>query len=76
MTRKQIKKNAAKILAWERIHDDPQAPEQDKRDAENSILQLTNMLAAMPNGIALLAEIDEAIQRLMANEEKLQNKEK
>ena len=74
MTRKQIKKNAEKILAWEKVHSDPLAPEQDKRSAENNILQLTNMLMAMPNGIALLAEIDDIIQQQITNE-KIQIKE-
>ena len=75
MTRKQIKKNAEKILAWEKVHQDPTTPERDKREAENNILQLTNMLMAMPNGIAILAEIDDVIQHQLANEKKMQDKE-
>lgn len=75
MTRKQIKKNAMKILAWETTRSDPNTTEKDKRDAENNILQLTNMLMSLPDGFAVMAEIDEVIQRQLANEKKMKNEE-
>lgn len=76
MTRKQIKKHAAQILAWEKIRQDSNATDKQKYDAEQKIMQITNMISALPHGegFAILVEIDDIIQHQLENE-KLQNKE-
>lgn len=76
MTRKQIKKHAAQILAWEKIRQDPNATDKQKYDAEQKIIQVTNMISALPHeeGFAILVEIDDIIQHQLENE-KSQNKE-
>ena len=68
MTRKQIKKNAAKILAWELVRQDPTTPERNKREAEENIMQLTNMLMALPDGVNIMLEIDDIIQQQINND--------
>ena len=76
MTRKQIKKHAAQILAWEKIRQDPNSSDKQKREAEQKIMQITNMISALPHeeGLTILVEIDDIIQHQIA-QEKLQNKE-
>ena len=76
MTRKQIKKYATQILAWEKIRQDPNSSDKQKRDAEQKIMQITNMISARPHGegFAILVEIDDIIQHQIENE-KLQSKE-
>ena len=76
MTRKQIKKHAAQILAWEKIRQNPNATDKQKYDAEQKIIQITNMISALPHeeGFTILAEIDDIIQHQLENE-KSQNKE-
>ena len=76
MTRKQIKKHAAQILAWEKIRQDPSSSDKQKRDAEQKIMQITNMISTLPHeeGLTILVEIDDIIQHQIA-QEKLQNKE-
>lgn len=76
MTRKQIKKHAAQILAWEKIRQDPNATDKQKYDAEQKIMQITNMISALPHGegFTILVEIDDIIQHQLENE-KSQNKE-
>lgn len=76
MTRKQIKKHAAQILAWEKIRQDPSSSDKQKYDAEQKIMQITNMISALPHGegFAILVEIDDIIQHQI-EQEKSQNKE-
>ena len=72
MTRKQIKKHAASILAWEMIRQDPEASKKQKYDAEQNINQLTNMIMGLPHnqGLAILMEIDDIVQRQLSPENK------
>lgn len=58
MTRKQIKKLAEEIYQCELIHRDENSSKEDKINAENRILQLTNQVMALPDGINVLLEID------------------
>lgn len=76
MTRKQIKKHAAQILAWEKIRQDPSSSDKQKHDAEQKIMQITNMISTLPHGegFAILMEIDDIIQHQI-EQEKSQNKE-
>ena len=69
MTRKQIKKHAASILAWEKIRQDPEATKKQKHDAEQNINQLTNMIMQLPHeqGLTILMEIDDIIQHELSN---------
>lgn len=69
MTKKQIKKHAAQILAWEKIRQDPDASKKQKYEAEQNINQLTNMIMELPHGqgLTILMEIDDIIQRQVAS---------
>lgn len=75
MTRKQIKKYAAQILALEKIHQDKNSSDKQKYDAEQKIMQLTNMINSLPQGINILLEIDDIIQNQATKEKSLENKE-
>ena len=77
MTKKQIKKHATQIYAWEKIRNDPNSTERQKHDAESNIINLTNMISSLPHdeGFAILVEIDDIIQHLVAQEKSLQDKE-
>ena len=75
MTRKQIKKYAASILAWEKIRQDPEATKKQKYDAEQNINQLTNMIMSLPHnqGLTILMEIDDIIQHQLSQDNKENN---
>ena len=77
MTKKQIKKHAAQIYAWEKLRNDPNTSERQKHDAEQNIISLTNMISSLPHGegFNILVEIDDIIQHLVAQENSLQDKE-
>ena len=74
MTRKQIKKHAAQILAWEKIRSNPESTKQQKYDAEQNITQLTAMIMGLPHnqGLAILADIDDIIQHQLEQEKSLE----
>ena len=65
MTKKQMKKVAQEIAAYEKIHSDPSSTEEEKKNAENSILYLTNRIFTAPNGLELMTEIDDLIQKYL-----------
>ena len=75
MTRKQIKKYATQFLNLEKIHQDSNSSDKQKHDAEQKIIQLTNMISALPQGLDILLEIDDIIQNQVAKENSLENKE-
>ena len=65
MTKKQMKKVAQEIAAYEKIHSDPTSTEEEKKNAENNILYLTNRIFTAPNGLELMTEIDDLIQKYL-----------
>ena len=65
MTKKQMKKVAQEIAAYEKIHSDPSSTEEEKKNAENNILYLTNRIFTAPNGLELMTEIDDLIQKYL-----------
>lgn len=61
MTKKQIRKYANEIIKLEKIHSDTSNDKEMIADAERRILQLTNQISCLPNGLEVLMEIDEII---------------
>lgn len=58
MTRKQMKKIAEEIYQCELIHQDENASKEEIARAEDRILQLTNQVMELPDGVNALLEID------------------
>lgn len=58
MTRKQMKRFADEIYKCELIHQDENSSKEEKAHAEDRIMQLTNQIMALPDGINALLEID------------------
>lgn len=63
MTRNQMKKFAQEIYECEKIRSDKAVTKEDKLKAEKRIMQLTNLIMALPNGVNIMLEIDTIIQR-------------
>ena len=61
MTRKQMKKLAEEIYRCELTHQSETASKEDKVQAEDKIIQLTNQIMSLPDGINALLEIDAMI---------------
>ena len=70
MTKKQIKKLVNQLVEQELIHADPSSTKEQKSQAENRIIQLSGMLACLPNGLELMTEIDFMIQEKLADKNK------
>ena len=58
MTRKQMKRFADEIYKCELIRQDDNSSKEEKAHAEDRIMQLTNQIMALPDGINALLEID------------------
>lgn len=67
MTKKQIQKLADQIVEQELIHRNPSSTKEEKSQAENRIIQLSGMLACLPNGLELMTEIDYIVQQKLAD---------
>lgn len=63
MTRKQMKKYAQEMYKCELIHQSETSTKEEKSQAENRIIQLTNQILALKDGMNLFLEIDEIIQQ-------------
>lgn len=61
MTRKQMNKFAEEIYQCELTHQDENSSKEEKAHAEDRIIQLTNQIMALPDGINALLEIDATI---------------
>lgn len=61
MTRKQMKRFADEIYKCELIYQDENSSKEEKAHAEDRIMQLTNQIMALPDGINALLEIDALI---------------
>lgn len=68
MTRKQMKKLADKLFKLEKIHQNPSASKEAKLDAEKQIMQITNMITCLPDGLNVMLQIDELTQNLLNNQ--------
>lgn len=64
MTRKQMKKLAKELYQCEQIHQNESPSKEEKSRAENRIMQITNQIMALNDGINILLEIDVMVQDL------------
>ena len=64
MTRKQMKKLAKELYQCEQIHQNESSSKEEKSRAENRIMQITNQIMALNDGINILLEIDDMVQDL------------
>lgn len=64
MTRKQMKKLAKELYQCEQIHQNESSSKEEKSRAENRIMQITNYIMALNDGINILLEIDVMVQDL------------
>ena len=64
MTRKQMKKLAQELYQCEQIHQNESSSKEEKSRAENRIMQITNQIMALNDGINILLEIDVMVQDL------------
>lgn len=67
MTRKQMNKFAQEIYQCELIHQDENSSKEEKSHAENRIMQLTNQIMCLPDGINILMEIDAIVASKIKN---------
>ena len=63
MRKKQIYKLADKIADLEIILTNPEISQDEKSKAEKEIMRYSGMLAAMPNGLEAMVQIDGIIQK-------------
>lgn len=70
MTRKQMKKLAKQLYEQELIHQNPDSSKEEKNKAEDKIMQLTNYVMCLPDGVNIFCEIDIIIQDFMTKGEK------
>ena len=68
MTRKQMKKFADEIYNCELVHQNENSSKEDKAHAENRIIQLTNQIMALPDGVNALLEIDALVASKITKE--------
>lgn len=66
MTRKQMKKLAKEICECELIHNDESSSKEEKSRAEDRIMQLSNQVMALHDGINIMLEIDILVQELLS----------
>lgn len=64
MTRKQMKNLAKEVYNCEMIHEDASSSKEEKIRAEKRLMQLTNQIMALKDGISILLEIDVLVQEL------------
>lgn len=69
MTRKQMKKLAKELYDCELIHSDNSSSLEEKSRAENRVIQITNSVMALKDGINILLEIDGMVQQLVTKNE-------
>lgn len=71
MTRKQMKKLAKEIYDCELIHSSSSSSQEEKSRAEKRIMQLTNQIAALPDGINIMLEVDIMVQQIASNNKEI-----
>lgn len=63
MNKKQMYKLADKIADLEILITNPEIDQEKKSQAEKEIMRYAGMLAMMPDGLAIMGEIDNIIQK-------------
>lgn len=71
MTRKQMKKLAKEIYDCELIHSSKTSSTEEKSRAEKRIMSLTNQIAALPDGINIMLEVDTFIQQMASKDKEI-----
>ncbi len=64
MTRKQMRKLAKEIYSCELVHQNENSSKEEKSRADARIMQLTNQIMALHDGINIMLEIDLMVQKL------------
>ena len=64
MTRKQMKKHAKELYECELIHQDDSSSKEEKARADSRVMQITNQIMALHDGINIMLEIDVMVQNL------------
>lgn len=67
MTRKQMKKLAKELYQCEQIHQNETSSKEEKSRADNRIMQITNQIMSLSDGINIMLEIDTMVQDLATN---------
>lgn len=67
MTRKQMKKLTKELYECEQIHQNESSSKEEKSRADNRIIQITNQIMALNDGINIMLEIDTMVQDLATN---------
>lgn len=67
MTRKQMKKLAQELYECEQIHQNETSSKEEKSRADNRIMQITNQIMSLSDGINIMLEIDTMVQDLATN---------
>lgn len=67
MTRKQMKKLAKELYECEQIHQNESSSKEEKSRADNRMIQITNQIMALNDGINIMLEIDTMVQDLATN---------
>lgn len=62
MTRSQINKLADSIVFFEKAVQNPDLPEEKRREAESQINQIAMMLSSLPNGLQIMEKVDMIVQ--------------
>lgn len=65
MTHKQMRKIAKELAECEKIHSDENVSKEQKMQAENHILYITNKIFSEPNGFEIMSEIDDMVQNYL-----------
>lgn len=65
-----MKDLAKEIYRCETIHEDASSSKEDKIRAEKRLMQLTNQIMALKDGISILLEIDVLVQELASKNNK------
>lgn len=63
MTKKQMHKIADEIAKWEMIHCNSKSTKEEIREAEKQIVNISNRIACLPNGMDIMMEIDAIMQK-------------
>lgn len=66
MTKKQMNKIANEIAKWEMIHCNPNSTKKELREAEKHIIDISNRIACLPNGMEIMMQIDTILQTKIA----------
>ena len=66
MNRNEMRKIAKQIFENENICTNASVSEAERKQAQNNIIKLTEKIAALPNGLSIMLEVDVMIQQ-MAN---------